>query len=270
MSELKSLAQAQISRWMSNGDEPIRQRGSVRLAKFKKTLPADLEVTVFDKNREAYVPLLLSDGKPLKCGEVLPERADLALDEKGRLLSQSDFEARYDLFLNSFVFPEGSEVGFEPVPFVVNYIKETPDQWSESRGMVEIRYNPRIDEEFKPKKRFGPNGESEEEYLKDQAKSNGDIAAALSILAQNQAALTQFLMQQGAPGVNVPVAAPQQEAPADGMNAAAAAEAVGVSDREIAPCGKNIKKGFIKQHQRFCNSDECGGKGENTTGPEAA
>lgn len=270
MSDITTMARAQAQRWMDNGDEPIRSRGTVRLAQFKKNLPADLVVTVQDKESGQYVPLLLWDGKPLTCGEVLPERADLAIDEKGHLLTQADFEARYDAFLATFIFPDGADVGFEPVPNVVNYISETVDIYSESNGMIPIRFNPRLNEDFKPKQRYGPNGETEEEWLRESGKNSADIAAALQILAQNQAALTQFLMQNQN-GTQVPISAPQQEAQAPaGMTPAQAVVAAGESDQEVAPCGAKIKARYLKQHQRFCNSPDCGGPGENTEGPEAA
>lgn len=269
MADITSMARAQAQRWSDNGDEVIRARGTVRLAQFKKSLPADLVVTVFDKDHNQYVPMLLWDGKPLTCGEVLPERADLALDERGRLLSQADFEARYDAFLASFIFPDGSDVGFEPIPNVVNYVSETPDIYSESNGMIPIRFDPRLNEDFKPKQRFGPNGETEEEWLRESGKNSADIASALQILAQNQAALTQFLMQNQN-GTQVPISAPQQDAPAVGMTQTEAAEAAGLPVEEVAPCGAKIKRGYLKQHQRFCNAEDCGGKGENSEGPEAA
>ena len=265
---MQNIHQDQVAKWLRYGHEPVYERGTVRLREFKKTLPADREVTVFDKKNERWVPLMLSCGRPLKCGEVLPERADLALDDEGRLLSQGEFEQRYMQYLSTFSYTEGSEIGLEPIPFVVNYVKETPDRFSESRGMIEIGFDPKLDQEFKPKQRWGPNGETEEEWLKESQKNSSDIASALQILAQNQAALQEFLMKQ-AGNVRVEVAPVVTDEPI-GMSAEQAAEAVGNPTEETAPCGKRIKRGYLAQHQRFCNSEDCGGVGENTDPPEVA
>lgn len=268
--ELQNIQEKQVQKWLRYGHEPIYERGTVRLRDFKKTLPPGLDVTVFSKELGTYVPLMLSCGRALKCGEVLPERADLALDDEGHLLSQGEFEQRYEAYLSAFSYPDGSDVNFEPVPYVVNYIKEMPDPWSDSRGMIEIG-TPQDTGDFKPRARFGPNGETEEEWLKESKKNTTDIAAALQVLAQNQALLTEFLTKQAG---NVPIidvnAKPVITDEPIGMTAAEASEAVGSPTEETAPCGKRIRKGYLAQHQRFCNSDDCGGDGENTTGPEAA
>ena len=98
-----SVQQDQINRWQRNGHEPVWDRGTVRLREFKKSFSRGLEVTVLDKASGQYVPLMLRCGRPLLCSEVLPERADLALDEDGHLLSQADFEQNYHVYLASFV-----------------------------------------------------------------------------------------------------------------------------------------------------------------------
>lgn len=267
---LQNIHQDQVQKWIRYGHEPIYERGTVRLREMRKSIPADLDVTVFDKERGGYFPLILSCGRPLKCGEVLPERADLALDEKGRLLSQGEFEQNYMAYLAAFSYPDGSDINFEPIPYVVNYVKEMPDPWSESRAMIEIG-TPQDTGEFKAKQRFGPNGETEEEWLRDSQKNSQDIAQALSVLAQNQTLLTEFLMKQtgNVPIVDVNAKTVVTDEPI-GVTAAEAAEAVGGPTEEVAPCGKRIRKGYLAQHKRFCNSDDCDGEGENTTGPEAA
>lgn len=261
-----SIQQEQLNKWQRLGHEPMWDRGTVRLREFKRTLPRDLDVTVLDKRTGQYVPFMLPCGRPLKCGEVLPERADLALDDEGHLLSQADFEQRYDIYLAAFVYPSGSDLAFEPVPNVVQYVSEMPDPWSESKGMVTIG-TPRDTGEFVPKARFGPNGETEEEWLKESQKNVGDIASAMSKIVELQTQMAAFLMERNGPVPNP--APPVIDEPA-GMDSAEAVEAVGQSTEEIAPCGKKIRRGYLAQHQRFCNSEDCGGKGENTTGPEAA
>tara|TARA_R100000808_G_scaffold24467_1_gene56428 strand:+ start:6981 stop:7793 length:813 start_codon:yes stop_codon:yes gene_type:complete len=260
--QAQMIHQKQLQKWQMNGHEPVYERGSVRLANFKKSLPDDLEVTVLDPATNDYVPFILTCGRALKCGEVLPERADLALDEKGRLRSQAEFEQAYSVFLDAFVYVEGSDTGFEPVPNVVDFVRQTPDTFSESSGMIEIGFDPKLDEEFKPQRRYGPDGQSEEEYQQEQA-NNTDIAAALKSIAETQALLAAQLNQvQSAPA---PVSAPREQAAAasTGMNAEKAKAATADNDSAEAPCGKKVRKGYVKQHQRFCDADECGGESEN-------
>jgi len=266
MAELTNIHQQQVQRWQRNGHEPIWQRGTVRLSDLRHDVPKNQPVLVLDKESGEYVPLMLACGRPLLCGEVLPERADLALDKEGRLLSQAEFEANYEKYLDSFSYPDGSDPNFEPVPNVVRFIKETPDPYGESRGMVEIGFDPHLEREFKPSARFGPNGETEEEWLRESQKNSGDIAAALKVLSENQAALTQFLLKQNGAQASA-IMAPAEPA---GVTAEEATAAAGDSTEEVAPCGKKIRKGYLAQHQRFCNSDDCGGTGENSHGPEAA
>lgn len=267
---MAAKADNRMAVWMQEGHEPVRGRGTVRLYQFKKSLPKGLEVTVLDRDSGQYRPLMLSCGRPLLCSEVLPERADLALDEEGHLLSQADFEARYGEYLSAFPFPYGSEINSEPVPNVVAWVKETPDPYGESKGMIEIGFDPKLNEDFKPKARFGPNGETEEEWLKESQKNSNDVASALKVLAANQTALTEFLMRQaGETPVRVEEPPRVEPAPEPAMTAAEAASAVGASNDEVAPCGKKIRRGYLAQHQRFCNSDDCGGPGLNSSGEAA-
>ena len=251
------------------GNEPIYARGTVRLARFKKTFPSDLAATVFDKEAESYAPLILTCGRPLLCSEILPERADLALDEKGHVLSQGEFEQNYKAYLDAFSYPDGTDTNFEPVPNVIHFIKETPDPYGESRGMVEIGWDAQVGKEFNPSQKFGPNGETEEEYKKEQAKQSGDVADALQKLAQNQELLTQFLMNQKGE-TPIPVEVPQQEAESEvGIHLEDAVAATSENEYERAPCGKPVRKGYVKQHMRHCKSEGCGDDSVNS-GDEAA
>ena len=257
--QAQQIHQRQLQKWQMNGHEPVYERGSVRLANFKKSLPGDLEVTVLDPATNDYVPFMLTCGRALKCGEVLPERADLALDEKGRLRSQAEFEQAYSVFLDAFGYVEGSDTGVEPVPNVVEFVRQTPDTFSESSGMIEIGFDPKLDEEFKPQRRYGPDGQSEEEYQQEQADRT-DIASALKSIAETQALLAAQLNQvQSAP----PAVQEQAAEPVLGMTAEEAKTATADNDHTQAPCGKKVRAGYVKQHQRFCDADECGGDSEN-------
>lgn len=182
---------------------------------------------------------------------MLPERADLALDEQGRLLNQAEFRANWQVFLDAFVYVEGSDTGFEPVPNVVNFVKETPDIYSESPGMIEIGFDPKLNEEFKPRQKYGPDGQSEEDYLRDK-EDRSDIAAALKSIADTQRILAEKMQELET--------APEEP---QGMTAQEAVAATADTKHEEAPCGKRVRAGYVKQHQRKCNNDACGGDGDN-------
>lgn len=260
MSELREIDEAQQRKWAMLGHEPIYARGSVRLAEFKKNFPRDLPVTVFDKDAETYRPVILSNGKPLLAGDVLPERADLALDERGRVLSQGEFERNYEQYLDAFVYPAGSDPHYEPVPNVVNYIKETPDTFSSSRGMVEIGFDPKLNAPFRPNQRYGPNGETEEEWKREQAKQSSDTTAILKQLAETQALLLAMVAKQNGQPLPEPTPEPAADVAVqvEAMSTAEAIEATADNDRERAPCGKYVTRGYIKQHMRHCADDACG------------
>lgn len=254
LQQAQQIHNKQLQKWQRFGHEPVFERGTVRLAGLKKTLPPDLEVTVLDPATNEYVPFILTCGRPLLCGEVLPERADLALDEQGRLLNQAEFRARYEVYLDAFVYVEGSDTGFEPVPNVVNFVKETPDIYSESPGMIEIGFDPKLNEEFKPRQKYGPDGQSEEEYLRDR-EDRSDIAAALKSIADTQRILAEKMQSLEAP--------PEEPVEPQGMTAQDAVAATADTKHEEAPCGKRVKAGYVKQHKRKCNDDSCGGDGDN-------
>lgn len=268
MSEsIQQIDKAQRDKWAMLGHEPVYARGTVRLASLKKSFPRDLVVTVFDKDAEAYRPLILWDGKPLHAHEILPERADLALDERGRVLSQGEFEQNYALYLDAFVYPPGSDPRLEPVPNVVSFISEEPDKFSESRGMVPIRFNPRLDQEFKPRQRYGPNGETEEEWKREQSRNNGnDLGALVKLLAE---------ALKGNAVNAVPVAEVEnsgEEIPThvDPITPDEAVAALADNDRELAPCGKAVKKGYTAQHIRHCKNEACGEDSVNSHRNEEA
>lgn len=277
---MPSIHQDQIRKWQLMGAEPVFDRGTVRLPQFRKTFGSDIPVTVFDREAGAYRPLVLSDGKPLMAHEVLPERADLALDKDGRVLNQGDFAQNYEVYLDSFIYPAGSNPRDEPVPNVVAYVREMPDPYSESSGSVEIRFDPKLDKPFRPIHRFGPNGESEEEWKREQAKSNDDQKALLKMLAETQAQMAALLAGNKMPPVlEPPIGAnstgpdleeqPEPEpAPITPEEAVAATDH---DDRELSPCGrKYIRKGYTAQHVRHCDAPECGGESVNSKRSEAA
>ena len=249
-----------LKKWQMMGAEPVFARGTCRLVEFRKTFSSEVPVTVLDKATMSYKPLILSDGAPLMAHEVLPERADLALDEDGHLLAQGEFSQNYERYLDSFIYPAGSNPRDEPVPNVVHFVKEMPDPYTESSGMIEIRFDPKLDQPFRPNQRFGPNGESEEEWKREQSKAAGDTTAILKQLAETQAQLAALIAGQK-PANNQPAPAEPEpvEIPISAMTTSEAVTATSDDDRELSPCGRRyIRKGYAAQHMRHCDAPECG------------
>ena len=249
-----------LKKWQMMGAEPVFARGTCRLVQFRKTFSREVPVTVLDKATMSYKPLILSDGAPLMAHEVLPERADLALDEDGHLLAQGEFSQNYERYLDSFIYPAGSNPRDEPVPNVVHFVKEMPDPYTESSGMIEIRFDPKLDQPFRPNQRFGPNGESEEEWKREQSKAAGDTTAILKQLAETQAQLAALIAGQK-PANNQPAPAEPEpvEIPISAMTTSEAVSATSDDDRELSPCGRRyIRKGYAAQHMRHCDAPECG------------
>lgn len=262
--EIQNMHEAQLRRWQIHGHTPVYERGTVRLNGMQKSFPKDLEVTVLDRSTGEYRPLMLTCGRPLKCSEVLPERADLALDEEGHVLTQGEFEQNYSMYLNAFAYPYGSDPNCEPVPNVVDFIRVHPDPYGESRGMVEIGWDAKLNQEFSPKQRFGPNGETEEEWRKAQNQNSNDISAALKILAENQVELTRFLKGEKFEPAPEPLVGDADPGP-EPMAVREAVEATAENDHERAPCGKSVRKGYVKQHMRHCKNDGCGDESVNSS-----
>jgi hypothetical protein len=191
-SPAQEMAQAQIQKWNLMGAEPIYARRSVRLAEFKKDFTGDQPVMVEDPDTGEKSPFMLRSGRPLLCREVLPERADLALTKAGVLLDQVRFEANYKVWLESWVYPPDCEPALEPVPNVKSFINAKPDEWGESFGFVEIDYDAKPDKPFVPQQLYGPNGETEEEYLKnnphlaEQRETVEDLKQLIAMMAKAQ------------------------------------------------------------------------------------
>lgn len=125
--------------------------------------------------------------------------------------------------------------------------------------MVPIRFNPRLDQEFKPKQRFGPNGEPEEEWKREQAKSSGDLGALVKMLAEALKGTANHVpvAETGDSGEDVP-------AQVDPITPDEAVAALADNEHELAPCGKPVKRGYTAQHVRHCKSEACGGESVNS------
>lgn len=246
------LQRRQAEVWQRIGAEPVYARGTVRLAQFKKTFAPGQQVKIRDPHTGELAPYLLRSGRPLLCSEVMPERADLALDEDGVMLTQPEFKERYERYLASFVMPEGSDPSLEPIPSVARYINAKNDPFGESRGIVEIDYDAKLEQGFKPKKFYGPDGETEEEYL--AAKSDQkDMKAILAKLVELQMAQHPVNDQKDADEI-VPVTDDDLEEVAQSLTPA---EAANDPKKEAAPCGSFVTAGYVKQHQRHCKDVRC-------------
>lgn len=124
-------------RWQVAGHEVIPERVTFRHKTYKKDFPKGTKVCV------EGVPIYNYD-KPVLVEDILPERADLCLDADANVVSQEEFERRYKAWLSWFPFVEGSDPTCEPIQGVLKYLKDVPDSFSESPGMIEVNFNARI------------------------------------------------------------------------------------------------------------------------------
>lgn len=239
--EVQRIAAAQTARWQHLRCE-VTDRGTPRLAQFRKTFSPETDVTVRDPETGTYGPFLLRGGRVLRAAECLPERADLALNEQGQLLDQATFEQRYREYLDTFVMPADSNPHFEPVPKVDDYINAKPDTWTASRAYVEIDFDPTSGGEFVPQFYVDHQGNSVsvEEYEREKAeKAARDDRMESLLLALGEKVL------KAEPGDQTIVAVEE-------VSAASA-------EQEAAPCGKLVKRGHVNSHTNKCKAPECSG-----------
>jgi len=255
----QSIAKENLDKWQMLGHEPVYERGVVRLHQFKKYFAPNVIVKEYVEEANEWAPVVLnSTFEELRAVDVLPERADLALDESGHLLHQGDFEQRYKLYLDAWVYEETADPNFEPIPNVRDFILEEPDSFSESRGYIPLKFDPKLNQEFKPEKLYGADGESEDEFKANKAKEaiNPLLDQILEGLSPEQKieALERMAAQQNIPLIN---GDEKQEDPTPTPEPLAAAPEPGAKIKVAAPCGGEYTQGYAKQHARHCKNPEC-------------
>ena len=124
------------TRLSAAGHEIIPGRRTYRHRDYRHRLNADQGIFV-----EEDVPMRDYNGEPVKVGMLLPERIDLACDEKGIIVSQAEFERRWLEFIeNTMLY---GDPGSEPIPDVLKFIRMVPDRFSEGPGVIEVGYDAR-------------------------------------------------------------------------------------------------------------------------------
>ncbi len=256
--EAQQIAKSNMDRWLLDPKsyEIVPERGIVRLLKYRKSF--DDEVLVMQDG----APLLLKGvGRALRASEVLPERADLALDMDGKLLSQGEFAVRYQEWLGAFSYPEGHEIILDPVPEVSAYVSEEPDAYGESSGYIRIGYPDPADQD-KPeiKAQYDTEGRTQEEREADQQSDmqRTMIQALVDKLTPEQAAEMLEANSSG-DGAEIPIVGETKT------------EEVEVSvPMFAAPCGQMCKSNAgVSAHVRHCKNDLCTGLATFTDGGEA-
>ena len=170
-----------VMKWTAAGHEVLHDRGTFRHKAFKKDLPRDLVI-----RREGGLPFITHHDHELHAGDVLPERADLALDAEGNVLPQHIFEKRYLEFLNWFDFVEGSDPKAEPIPNVEQYISLTYDMFSESNGMVEIGFDAHKPAPEERTHMYNPQNDELIEIVKGQGDALDTTLAAVKRLLEDK------------------------------------------------------------------------------------
>ena len=169
-----------VMRWMAAGHEVVHERGTFRHKAYKKEFKPDTPV------KQNGAQMIMSNGHALVAGDILPERADLALDMDGNVLPQHEFEKRYREFLNWFTMVEGSDPGAEYVPNAAQYVCQTPDTFSESPGMVEIGFDASKPAEEDRTHRYDQDRDELVEIVKAQGEVAGTALEAVKQLLEER------------------------------------------------------------------------------------
>lgn len=167
--------QKMVMRWTTAGHEFIPERSTFRHRMFKKDLDPCTPIRFEDGT-----PVVLY-GKQVTVGDVLPERADLALDANGKLLNANEFEKRYREWQRWFRLVEGSDPNSEPVPDVFDYVTAIPDPFSDSPGMVQVHYDARKPAEAERTHHYDPDTDQLVEIKESLSTQN----EALRMLIEN-------------------------------------------------------------------------------------
>lgn len=238
--------------------ETVPERGVCRLVKYKKTFAEDVLV------KKDGAPLIMkASGKPLRACDVMRERADLALDKDGNLLSQGDFTSRYIEWLEAFTYPEGTNLADEPIPAVERYVSEIQDSFSESTGYVEMYFDPKLDQEWTPLEKYDTDGR---EAAEREADAKSDITKLLMGALVDKLNPDQVAELLGdSVGKEIPIV----DANSGAQQAKPARKPL---EPMLAPCGKMCKGAAgLAAHKRKCANEACGGVSDNTDrGGEAA
>lgn len=162
-----------FNRWQIAGHTVIVERGTFRHAQFKRDHDPEAVLKVDG------VPYLNSQGKTVKVGQLLPERADLALDMDGNVLPKHEFEKRYRDFLRYVPMIEGSDPGAEHIPDPVRWVTQVIDTYSESVGPVEAGWDANVPALEEATHTYDPKNDKLIEIVETNAKSQAEINAAV-------------------------------------------------------------------------------------------
>lgn len=176
--------------WQAAGHEVIHERGTFRHKTYRKDFPPETVIRKRDgmpyltnhKDENGELHTLLT-------GEVLPERADMCLDEKGRMIDQHEFEKRYiNDFLSWFKWVEQSEIEAEPIPNAERWICMIPDPFSESPGMVEVGFDAHRPADMERTHKYDPQRDELVEIMKVDREAQTITLKAVQQLLETQAA----------------------------------------------------------------------------------
>lgn len=175
-----------------------------------------------------------SVGSGFRISQVLPTRR-WAIGHDGEVMAQRDFEDLYLRYLQGYPIGRGHDVRNDPIPRVEYYVSQT---WNENTGWHEIGFDPYKQAPAKPDPKWNQQGELSEHYLRER-DSAATEAARLKLLSEQFASgeITpeQFIQRSGVKVVEI-AKEPEKAEPA----------------LESARCGKQVKAGYLKNHERFC------------------
>ena len=170
-------------RLQAAGHEIIPARRTYRHAGFKQDFHPDTIVGVRGPDG-TKTPLLNSFGGQITVGEILPERADLALDETGCIVPQSLFEERWVAFLDNTMLYGDPKM--EPIPDVEKWVRMIPDKFSEGPGYIEVGFDAQKPAEMEATHVYDPGKNEIIDKLNEQGETQVVVAEAIKTLLEER------------------------------------------------------------------------------------
>lgn len=258
----------------AQGHRVHQDRNSYTHQGFASNLPAEQEILV--------------NGKPVHnvglrrnvvIADLLPERVALAVDERGEVLPQEEFQRRWEVYWSGFQMK--GKWDDDPIPRALPYLLTVIDETRGSDGShiayCDLGFDPHATGDVQQTGKYTTDGELYDVWLarhqQDEARDrvHDEVAAKATLLRQlaadgtiDQATCNEKLAKllvesiEGAQEVepDEELAEEPDEVPAS-TDAQGPAPITKSTDSEVAPCGKKVSAGYVRQHAMRCTKDEC-------------
>lgn len=191
------------------------------------------------------------DGMPLgfSVGQVLPERR-WAIDELGELLPQHEFEAKYKQYQAYMCRESAIDHEKEYIPQAAKFVDRKLDY--NDKG-IPINFDPYKPAEVEAEAKHNQEGEVSPKWFADQREQEkkmarmeayNDLLKLGKLTPEEYADLTSAILLEPEPK-EMPTQDPVE-------TQELAQEDPALSLTEVANCGKQVKRGYLRQHAYRC------------------